>query len=89
MTPGLYTLDRFEGEWAVLETEQGKTFSVPREWLPADAAEGAALTVSASSEPGAKTLRVELDSAAQSERLSEARRLRDPLPRAPKGDISL
>ena len=36
-----YTIDRFEGEaWAVLKDEGGKTFLVPRRWLPAKAGEG-------------------------------------------------
>ena len=40
-----YTINRFEGAaWAVLEDEGGKTFLVPRRWLPEKAREGDAVT---------------------------------------------
>ena len=85
-----YTIDRFEADWAVLEDEQGRTFNVPRHWLPADAAEGAVLeTAEDDIDGGVKTLRFELDFTARDERLKEARRLREQLPRAPKGNVSL
>ena len=36
-----YTIDRFQDTaWAVLRDEQGKTFLVPRRWLPVQAREG-------------------------------------------------
>ena len=36
-----YIIDRFEdAAWAVLEDQQGKTFLVPRRWLPTQAREG-------------------------------------------------
>ncbi|MFA4941618.1 MAG: DUF3006 domain-containing protein [Patescibacteria group bacterium] len=37
------TIDRFEGEKAVLKTENGETIIWPKENLPADAKEGAVL----------------------------------------------
>ncbi len=36
----LYSLDRFEGEWAVLVDEAGESRDVLRTRLPSDAAEG-------------------------------------------------
>ena len=35
-----FTIDRFEGQWAVLETPNGKTINYPRNLLPKDAKEG-------------------------------------------------
>lgn len=40
-------IDRFEGEWAVVEFE-GKTFNLPRSLLPRDAKEGSVLRISVS-----------------------------------------
>ena len=37
---GLCIIDRFEGEWAVVEFEGRKTFDFPRSLLPETAAEG-------------------------------------------------
>ena len=45
-------LDRFEGEMAVL-TFEGKTVSLPRALLPADAREGEVLRLSLSRDPEA------------------------------------
>lgn len=86
-----YTIDRFEGkDWAVLEDDQARTFSIPRHWLPAETREGDVLNVSEQETgAGVRSLRVDLDPAAREERLREAGRLRDQLPRAPKGDVSL
>ena len=87
---GNFTIDRFEGEWAVLEDEQGRMFNIPNRWLPAEAREGMVLRISQETPDGsASTLRIELDPAGRDQRLAEARRLRDQFPRAPKGDISL
>ena len=35
-----FTIDRFEAQWAVLETPDGKTINYPRNLLPKDAKEG-------------------------------------------------
>ena len=35
-----FTIDRFEGQWAVLETPEGKTINYPRNLLPKGAKEG-------------------------------------------------
>lgn len=86
-----YTIDRFEeDEWAVLEDEHSRTFTVPRRWLPSEAREGDVVKL-VQEEPGtgARVLRFELDPAARAEGLAEALRLRDRLPREPKGDLSL
>jgi DUF3006 family protein len=86
-----YTIDRFEdGDWAVLEDDQGRTFSLPRRWLPAEAREGDVLKVDyQKAEPAVETLRLELDPAAREERLDRARQARNRLRRGPKGDFSL
>ena len=86
-----YTIDRFEnGEWAVLENDRGRTFSVPREWLPSTAREGDVLTTIEIAEgAGTRTIRFELDPGARDEQLAKAGQRRDALPRGPKGDISL
>ena len=85
-----YTIDRFEGEWAVLEGEHARTFTVPREWLPSGAREGDVLTTFEMAEgAGTRTIRFELDPAARDEQLARARQRRDALPPGPKGDISL
>jgi hypothetical protein len=86
-----YTIDRFEGTaWAVLEDEQGKTFLVPRRWLPTHAREGD-VVVETEQAPDNDTvsIRLDLDPQARDERLKNAERLREQLPRGPKGDISL
>lgn len=86
-----YIVDRFEGsDWAVLEGEHARTFRVLRHWLPAETREGDVLKVFEQDTSAAtKSIRFELDAAAREERLAEARRLRDQLPRAPKGDVVL
>lgn len=38
-------IDRFEGEWAVVEYE-GKTFNLPRSLLPEEAGEGSVVRIS-------------------------------------------
>lgn len=38
-------IDRFEGDLAVLEYEQGKTFNLPRCLLPPEAKEGAVVRI--------------------------------------------
>jgi hypothetical protein len=84
-----YTIDRFEGAWAVLENEQAQTFQVPRAWLPADAREGDVLAATEEGQQGTATLHLRLDPAMRNERLTNAGRTRDRLPRGPKGDIAL
>lgn len=86
-----YVVDRFEGnEWAVLEDERGRTFTVPRNWLPSGGREGDVLRAS-DQDAGAeaRSIKFELDSAAREQQLGKARELRDRLPRAPKEDVSL
>jgi hypothetical protein len=36
----LFIIDRFEGDWAIVETEERKTFNLPRKIIPAEAKEG-------------------------------------------------
>jgi len=50
------TIDRFEGEWAVVEWN-GTVFNLPRALLPRDAREGDVLEVSITSDAGATEAR--------------------------------
>jgi Protein of unknown function (DUF3006) len=86
-----YTIDRFESDtWAVLEDEGARTFTVPRDWLPAGVHEGDVLQASsAAREEATSMIRFQLDPAARDQQLAKARERRDALPRGPKGDISL
>jgi hypothetical protein len=86
--PG-YTIDRFEGEWVVLEDARGQTFNVPREWLPGHAREGDLLEVSEQLTTGARSLRFRVDDDGREERLAKAAERRQSMPRGPKGDIKL
>ena len=52
-------LDRFEGDFAVIETESGM-ISIPKAELPADAAEGSILRISVDhDETAARRMRIE------------------------------
>ena len=42
-----YTIDRFEGDFAVLEAEDRSTISVAKELLPSDCTEGSVFTKTA------------------------------------------
>lgn len=84
-----YTIDRFEAQWAVLEDDRGRTFNVPVHWLPADAQEGDVLTVSQQPSSDGHLLAFTLDTYAREERLANAAKRREALPRGPKGDIKL
>jgi len=48
------TLDRFEGEQAILKTEDGKTITWPTELLPENTKEGAILFFSINPNPEAE-----------------------------------
>lgn len=91
-----YVLDRIEGgEVAVLEDGEGSIISVPARWLPARAGEGDVLRVDAKQAEGEKEegaavmLTFTIDPAATAARRDEAQRLRDALPRAADGDLSI
>jgi hypothetical protein len=85
-----YVIDRFEGpDWAVLEDEQARTFSIPRQWLPAEAREGDSLDAARERVLEADYVRFTVVEHGREERLEAARRKRAALPAGPKGDISL
>jgi hypothetical protein len=86
-----YTIDRFEGvEWAVLQDERARTFSVPRSWLPSRAREGDVLrTATATENDASGSVHFELDLQAREERARHAKTIRNDLSRAPKGDLAL
>lgn len=37
------TIDRFEGEWAIVEMENGKFMDIPRDSMPPNAVEGSVI----------------------------------------------
>ncbi len=86
-----YGVDRIEdGGWVVLEDGDARTFTVPRSWLPAEVREGDVVSVSPEEDAeGVRCMRFVIDPAARQERLEEAQRRRDRLPKGPKGDVSL
>jgi len=87
---GTFTIDRFEGDWAVLEAAEAHTLRVPRSWLPKDAREGAVLQVVVAPEsPGASSVSFGLDPTTEERRRQDAQRLRDSLRKGPKGDLAL
>lgn len=73
------TVDRIEGEWAVLESPAGTTFDVPVELLPEGTAEGDVLTWGLQPDPEG--------TAARRERLAE--RFRQLTEEDDGGDLSL
>ena len=91
MSPKEYTIDRFEdGGWALLAGDRGRTFAVPRGWLPAQAREGDVIGLTdRDPSPTVRILEFELDPDARADQRARATQLRDALPRGPKGDIAL
>ena len=63
----MFIIDRFEGEWAVIEWD-GKVFNLPRSLLPGEAREGDVLRLAA-----------EVDLRATSDRRKRIRELEDRL----------
>lgn len=41
----MFIIDRFESDWVVIETDDRKTFNLPRGILPPDAKEGDVITL--------------------------------------------
>jgi len=41
----MFIIDRLEENWAVIETEERKTFNLPRKILPAEAKEGDVINI--------------------------------------------
>ena len=56
-------VDKIVGDWATLEVEAGVTLDVPAAWLPAEAAEGHVLLVSAERNDRSSTLSFTIDEA--------------------------
>ena len=85
-----FFLDKFEDNgWARLEREDGKSFDVPREWLPEEAREGDVLKGDVASQGQASRVSFTVDDAEKARRLEEVRTLRENRPVAPEGDITL
>lgn len=49
----MYIIDRFEGDWAIVETENRTTFNLPRSVLPTDLKEGDVINIKVSIDPEA------------------------------------
>ena len=88
----LFTVDRFaDAAWVVLEDDTGRTFSIPKSWVPEDAKEGdvLSLVVDRSGGSSVTALNIAIDGEATDQRRRQVGELRQRLPRAPKGDLSL
>lgn len=82
-------IDRFEDHnLAVLETDTGEAFEVPRSHLPSDAREGDVLTELPGDQQHGE-VRYAVDHETTAQRLEEATALRGSLAQAPEGDIEL
>ena len=84
-----FILDRFEGDWAVLEVGAGETFNVLSAWLPEEAAEGDVLRLSLEVGPTESAARFVIDAEETAARRQQVRALRDSLLKAPEGDLEL
>jgi len=62
----VYIIDRFEGDWAIVETGNRTTFNLPRGVLSADLKEGDVINI-----------KVSIDSEATSQRSKKAKSLLD------------
>ena len=73
------TIDRFESQWAVLETPDGKSLNYPRNLLPKGVKEGDVLD-----------LNIEIDQKATEKRMNNVKGLIEDLKRSDEGgDIQL
>ena len=59
----MFIIDRFEGDWAIIETENRHMFNLPRSVLPPEIQEGDVIS-----------LQVGIDAAATKHRTEESRR---------------
>jgi hypothetical protein len=86
-----FVVDRIEdGEIAVLEDEEGRTFPVPRAWLPGGIREGDVVRLALENDDrDERVLRFTLDPEVRERRREEILALRQRLTRGPGGDISL
>lgn len=41
----MYIIDRFEGDWAIIETENSTLFNLPRSVMPTDLKEGDVINI--------------------------------------------
>ena len=74
-----FTIDRFEAQWAVLETPNGKTINYPRNLLPKGAKEGDVFD-----------LNIDMNQKASEERKTNIKGIVDDLKKKDKGgDIQL
>ena len=86
-----YTIDRFESTaWAVLQDEQGKTFLVPRRWLPVQAREGdVVIEMAQPPDNDTVSLTFHVDHAATEERRARVKAQREQPRKTPEEDVKL
>ncbi len=90
MAKETWIVDRIEGEVAVVEGEDGKTFDVPLHFLPPNAREGDVLRVEREAGSGPRSWVVTQDTAAREARRERLRDLAEELrEHDPGGDIEL
>jgi hypothetical protein len=88
-SPEYFVVDRIEGPLAVVVSDDGRTFDVPRDQLPPGSHEGSVLRLdSAGSKPDWSQALI--DDAERARRQREARRTLDKFKRSdPGGDVQL
>jgi len=63
----MYIIDRFEGDWAIVENKKRKTFNLPLSLIPPEAKEGDVITISVNINTGStKKLRAKVENMADS-----------------------
>lgn len=86
----MWIIDRFEGDWAVIEPDGGVTFDIPRRLLPNGSREGDVLWVEGERRQDEATWRLERDVEETGRRRERAQRQLEQLKkRDPGGDIRL
>ena len=85
-----WIVDRFEGEWAVVEREGGATFNLPRDLLPNGTKEGDVLRIALSGRGDQQIWTLQRDSD-ETERRRKAlgQQVEELRARDPGGDITL
>lgn len=85
-----WTVDRLEGEWAVIERADGSTFNLPLEVLPKNVAEGDVLQVTTSATDDQAQVTIVRDVGATVRLRGDLRKQVDELrARDPGGDVKL
>ncbi len=83
------TVDRFEGDFAVLQSDEGQVLKLPQEWMPSHLAEGKVLRVTVNVRHDSAGVEFLMDEVEAERRRGEAATLRAALSKTPEGDLSL